>query len=238
MRRTSSPTAAHHSICPGRRPATLGIPRTSLAARRPDQRQRWQQAWFRPVSDPTPAVLFAARPGSVRIAGLKPTYGLVSRAGVLPNSYSYDHCGPMARTSEDCALILNVVAGHDPADPASSPRPAVDYAADINLGNQRLAYRRDPPFLGNGHSRPRRAACGFGRRLSRLFRELGAMVDTVSAASTSILLRRQGYHGGERAVLPASTGFNCKAGGVWPGLSGAKPGRLSVHRRGLRALEP
>ena len=76
-----------------------------------------------------PATLGSDTGGSIRgpaglcgIAGLKPTYGLVSRAGVLPNSYSYDHCGPMARTSQDCALILNAIAGHDPADPASSPR--------------------------------------------------------------------------------------------------------------------
>src|SRR5258705_7277862 len=58
--------------------------------------------------------------GLCGIAGLKPTYGLVSRAGVLANSYSYDHCGPMARTAEDCALILNAIAGHDPTDPTSA----------------------------------------------------------------------------------------------------------------------
>lgn len=72
--------------------------------------------------------------GLCGIAGLKPTYGLVSRAGVIPNSYSYDHCGPMARTSEDCALILTAIAGHDPADPASALRPAADYSAGIDDG--------------------------------------------------------------------------------------------------------
>ena len=72
--------------------------------------------------------------GLCGIAGLKPTYGLVSRAGVIPNSYSYDHCGPMARTSEDCALILTAIAGHDPADPASAIRPASDYSAGIGDG--------------------------------------------------------------------------------------------------------
>jgi aspartyl-tRNA(Asn)/glutamyl-tRNA(Gln) amidotransferase subunit A len=88
-----------------------------------------------------PASLGSDTGGSIRgpaglcgIAGLKPTYGLVSRAGVLPNSYSYDHCGPMARTSEDCALILNHIAGHDPADPASSLRPVPDFAVDIDRG--------------------------------------------------------------------------------------------------------
>lgn len=62
------------------------------------------------------------------VAGLKPTYGLISRSGVLPNAYSFDHCGPMAWTSEDCALLLATVAGHDRADPASLDVPIPDYA--------------------------------------------------------------------------------------------------------------
>lgn len=65
------------------------------------------------------------------IAGLKPTYGLVSRKGVLPNSFSFDHCGPMAWTVEDCALMLQAVAGYDPGDPGSVDAPAVDYAAAL-----------------------------------------------------------------------------------------------------------
>jgi aspartyl-tRNA(Asn)/glutamyl-tRNA(Gln) amidotransferase subunit A len=88
-----------------------------------------------------PASLGSDTGGSIRgpagmcgIAGLKPTYGLVSRAGVLPNSYSYDHCGPMARTSQDCALLLNAIAGHDPDDPASSTRPVEDFAKGIDGG--------------------------------------------------------------------------------------------------------
>lgn len=68
------------------------------------------------------------------VAGLKPTYGLVSRHGVQPNSYSFDHCGPMAWTVEDCALMLSVMAGHDPADPGSLPLPVTDYAAGLDAG--------------------------------------------------------------------------------------------------------
>lgn len=88
-----------------------------------------------------PASLGSDTGGSIRgpaglcgIAGLKPTYGLVSRAGVLPNSYSYDTCGPMARTSEDCAYLLTVVAGYDRADPASAMQRPKDYAAGIGDG--------------------------------------------------------------------------------------------------------
>jgi aspartyl-tRNA(Asn)/glutamyl-tRNA(Gln) amidotransferase subunit A len=65
------------------------------------------------------------------IAGLKPTYGLVSRAGVAPAAFSLDHIGPMAWTAEDCALMLQALAGHDPRDPASSDRPIPDYTAGL-----------------------------------------------------------------------------------------------------------
>ena len=88
-----------------------------------------------------PITLGSDTGGSIRgpaglcgVAGMKPTYGLVSRAGVLPNSFTYDHCGPLARTAEDCALILATIAGHDPADPASSPAPVGDLTSGIAAG--------------------------------------------------------------------------------------------------------
>lgn len=65
------------------------------------------------------------------IAGLKPTYGLLSRRGILPLSFSLDHAGPMCWTAEDCALMLQVLARHDPADSASASVPAVDYTAGL-----------------------------------------------------------------------------------------------------------
>jgi aspartyl-tRNA(Asn)/glutamyl-tRNA(Gln) amidotransferase subunit A len=65
------------------------------------------------------------------IAGLKPTPGLVSRRGVIPLAPSLDTAGPMAWTAEDCAILLDALAGYDPADPASVPGPAVSYAAAI-----------------------------------------------------------------------------------------------------------
>jgi aspartyl-tRNA(Asn)/glutamyl-tRNA(Gln) amidotransferase subunit A len=68
------------------------------------------------------------------IAGIKPTYGLVSRAGVAPAAFSLDHIGPMAWTAEDCALMLQALAGHDPQDPASADRPVPDYAAALGGG--------------------------------------------------------------------------------------------------------
>jgi aspartyl-tRNA(Asn)/glutamyl-tRNA(Gln) amidotransferase subunit A len=65
------------------------------------------------------------------IVGLKPTYGRSSRAGVLTLSWTLDHTGPMARTVEDCAYLLQPLAGHDPLDPASSRAPVDDYLAAL-----------------------------------------------------------------------------------------------------------
>lgn len=68
------------------------------------------------------------------IAGIKPTYGLSSRVGILPLAFSLDHAGPMAWTAEDCALLLQGMAGHDPEDPASVDRPVADFTADLGKG--------------------------------------------------------------------------------------------------------
>ena len=76
--------------------------------------------------------------GSVRIpaalcgiVGLKPTYGLVSRAGLTPLSWCLDHPGPMVRTVEDAALTMNVIAGHDPKDVATTVREIPDYTTAL-----------------------------------------------------------------------------------------------------------
>jgi aspartyl-tRNA(Asn)/glutamyl-tRNA(Gln) amidotransferase subunit A len=71
-------------------------------------------------------------PGSFcGIAALKPTYGRCSRYGVYTLSWTLDHTGPMARTVEDCALMLNALAGYDPKDPASARVPVEDYTAGL-----------------------------------------------------------------------------------------------------------
>jgi aspartyl-tRNA(Asn)/glutamyl-tRNA(Gln) amidotransferase subunit A len=66
------------------------------------------------------------------IAGLKPTYGRVSRRGVMPNSPSQDHVGPLAWCVEDLAIVLQALAGHDPRDPASARVPVPDYRAGLS----------------------------------------------------------------------------------------------------------
>ncbi len=72
------------------------------------------------------------------IAGIKPTYGLCSRVGILPLAYSLDHAGPMAWTAEDCALLLQEMAGHDPEDPASADRAVPDFTAELGKGAKGL----------------------------------------------------------------------------------------------------
>jgi aspartyl-tRNA(Asn)/glutamyl-tRNA(Gln) amidotransferase subunit A len=78
------------------------------------------------------------------VTGLKPTYGRVSRYGVLPLAYSLDHVGPLAWTVEDCALLLQAMAGHDPADPASAAVGVPDYRAALrsNLRGVRIGVVR------------------------------------------------------------------------------------------------
>jgi aspartyl-tRNA(Asn)/glutamyl-tRNA(Gln) amidotransferase subunit A len=68
------------------------------------------------------------------VVGLKPTYGRVSKAGVLPLSYAFDHAGPITRTVEDAALLLNAMAGYDPADATTLRVPVEDAGAQLGAG--------------------------------------------------------------------------------------------------------
>ncbi len=88
-----------------------------------------------------PAAIGTDTGGSIRmpaancgIVGVKPTYGLVSRRGVLPNTFTFDTCGPMTRTVEDAAIVLGAIAGYDDEDISSVERDPADYARDLALG--------------------------------------------------------------------------------------------------------
>src|SRR5205814_2070724 len=89
------------------------------------------------------------------ISGLKPTFGLVSKEGCVPLGYSLDHIGPMAHTMRDCALMLQVMAGYDPADASSADVPHVDYAGGLTgtLAGARIGVPRsyffDAPELND-----------------------------------------------------------------------------------------
>src|SRR3954470_16605067 len=92
-----------------------------------------------------PMALGSDTGGSVRnpasacgIVGLKPTYGLVSRRGVFPLSFTLDHVGPLTRTVSDNALMLEAIAGHDPRDPGSATAPSGHYRRALDRGARGL----------------------------------------------------------------------------------------------------
>lgn len=102
-----------------------------------------------------PAALGTDTGGSIRIpaalcgvVGLKPTFGRVSRAGIIPMSWQFDHAGPITRTVEDAAILLGAIAGYDPADFATVPVPVPDYAAALvpDIRGLRIGVPRDQFF--------------------------------------------------------------------------------------------
>ena len=84
------------------------------------------------------------------ITGLKPTYGRVSRLGIVAFASSLDQGGPMARSAEDCALLLNAMAGHDPLDSTSSEQPVPDYAAELDRPLDGLRIGLPAEYFGAG----------------------------------------------------------------------------------------
>ena len=84
------------------------------------------------------------------ITGIKPTYGVVSRYGMVAFASSLDQGGPMAQTAEDCALMLNVMAGFDERDSTSLDRPAEDYARDLGQSLAGLKVGLPREFFTDG----------------------------------------------------------------------------------------
>lgn len=122
--------------------------------------------------------------GSIRIpaslcgvVGLKPTYGRVSLRGVLPLSWNLDHAGPMARCVRDVAILLAVIAGYDPDDPASADIPVDDYLSSLDDGiaGWRIALPMDD-FFKKIDSQVEMAV----QAAVQVFRDLGARVEPVS----------------------------------------------------------
>ncbi|MGK0173074.1 MAG: aspartyl-tRNA(Asn)/glutamyl-tRNA(Gln) amidotransferase subunit A [Gammaproteobacteria bacterium] len=132
-----------------------------------------------------PVALGSDTGGSIRgpaglcgLVGLKPTYGLVSRHGIIANSYSYDHAGPLTRGVEDAAIVLQVLAGHDANDPASAIVEIPDYSEGLHagLGGMRIGVirhfsERDQPVT-NEVAQAMEAAIA-------VFQRLGAVLEDV-----------------------------------------------------------
>lgn len=133
-----------------------------------------------------PATFGSDTGGSIRgpaaacgIAGLKPTYGLVSRRGVIPNCFSHDHAGPLAWTVEDVAILMQAIAGHDPADPASLDVPVPDFTTGLARDIRGLTI--GVPWHWLEHDLPLKPAtrAAFDAALD-VFRGLGATIRAVT----------------------------------------------------------
>lgn len=138
--------------------------------------------------------------GSIRIpaslcgiVGLKPTYGRVSKRGVLPLSWALDHIGPMTRTVEDAALLLGILAGHDPGDAASADEPVPDYTRSLDGGVRGLRIGVPRRFFFENVDPEVEAAV---RSAITLLGEMGAavseidvpLIDEIPGALTAIML--------------------------------------------------
>jgi aspartyl-tRNA(Asn)/glutamyl-tRNA(Gln) amidotransferase subunit A len=133
------------------------------------------------------------------ITGIKPTYGLVSRAGVLPLSFSMDHAGPMAWTVEDCALLLQAMAGYDPEDPASIDKPVANFTTDIGKGVKGLRIGVVRHFFEADNPASPATRHGINHALD-VFEHLGAEVSDVTLspldeyhACGSVVLSSEAY---------------------------------------------
>ncbi|MSQ23861.1 MAG: Asp-tRNA(Asn)/Glu-tRNA(Gln) amidotransferase subunit GatA [Chloroflexi bacterium] len=119
------------------------------------------------------------------VVGIKPTYGRVSRYGVIAFASSLDQVGPFARTVPDCALMLRVIAGHDPRDATSLPDPVPDYSS-LPPGSLRGIRVGVPDEYFVSGMEPG-VENGVRRAIDTLI-ELGAQVDTVSLPHTQYAL--------------------------------------------------
>ena len=137
-----------------------------------------------------PAALGTDTGGSIRqpaalcgISGLKPTYGVVSRYGVVAFASSLDQCGPMAKSAADLALLLTAIAGYDPRDSTSLDRPTEDYARDMERPIAGLRIGLPKEFFGQG------LAPDVGRAIAAAvtqFQSLGCQVIEVKLPQTRL----------------------------------------------------
>ncbi|MGO2006727.1 MAG: Asp-tRNA(Asn)/Glu-tRNA(Gln) amidotransferase subunit GatA [Vreelandella alkaliphila] len=170
-----------------------------------------------------PAAMGTDTGGSIRqpaafcgITGLKPTYGRVSRYGIIAYASSLDQAGPMARSAEDCAHLLNVIAGHDVRDSTSVARGFPDYTETLNAPLSGLKIGLPKEYFGDGLDADVEKAV---REAVKVYESLGATVREVSlphthyaipayyviapAEASSNLSRYDGVRFGHRCDAPA-----------------------------------
>jgi aspartyl-tRNA(Asn)/glutamyl-tRNA(Gln) amidotransferase subunit A len=146
------------------------------------------------------------------IAGIKPTYGRVSRAGVSPAAFSLDHIGPMAWTTEDCAMMLQVLAGHDTRDPASAKVAVPNYTEALPLGAKGLKIG----VIHHFHEVDNKVSDGTQKGIDdaiATFRGLGAEIREVTIAPLQPVVDEPVHHWrGLCASDPPPARAMCRAG--------------------------
>ncbi|REC96566.1 Asp-tRNA(Asn)/Glu-tRNA(Gln) amidotransferase subunit GatA [Kushneria indalinina] len=139
-----------------------------------------------------PAALGTDTGGSIRqpaafcgITGLKPTYGRISRYGMIAYASSLDQAGPMARTAEDCAMLMNAMAGHDARDSTSVARNVPDYTQDLDKPLNGLKIGLPVEYFGEGLAPEVESAV---REAVKVYESLGAQVIDVSLPHTRLAI--------------------------------------------------
>ena len=137
-----------------------------------------------------PAATATDTGGSIRqpaafcgVTGIKPTYGVVSRFGMVAYASSLDQGGPIATTAEDCALLLNVMAGYDERDSTSLQREKEDYCRDLNLPLAGLKIGLPKEYFADGLAAD--VASAIETAIAE-YRKLGAEVVDVSLPNTKL----------------------------------------------------
>ena len=176
------------------------------------------------------------------VVGLKPTYGRVSRYGIIAYGSSFDQVGPMARNVEDCARLLGVIAGHDPMDTTSASEAVPDYTANLKQGIEGVRIGVPDEYLADGLDPSVKESVG--RAIERM-ESLGARVESVhlphteyavaayyilvTAEASSNLARydgvKYGYRGGDGDTANSARGEAVPAA---PADSGAGIGAQSL----------
>jgi aspartyl-tRNA(Asn)/glutamyl-tRNA(Gln) amidotransferase subunit A len=133
------------------------------------------------------------------LTGLKPTYGVVSRYGMIAFASSLDQGGPMARSAEDCALLLNTMAGFDERDSTSLDRPSEDYCRDLEKPLAGLKIGLPKEFFGEGCAPEVMALV---EAAIAEYRKLGA--DTVEVSLPNMKLSVPAYY----VIAPAEASSN------------------------------
>ncbi len=184
------------------------------------------------------------------VVGLKPTYGRVSRYGIIAYGSSFDQVGPMARNVEDCARLLGVIAGHDHMDTTSSSEAVPDYTKTLKRGIEGLRIGVPEEYMAEGLDSAVKESVG--RAIERM-ESLGAHVESVhlphteyavaayyilvTAEASSNLARydgvKYGYRGNDGGTsvgggVPAGGGAPIGGGAPTAGEPGGAPGSQSI----------